>query len=296
MLGPTLIVHGTEEQKRTHLSRILKGEVVWRQGWSEPGAGSDLASLSTRAERDGDDYVLNGQKIWTSGAQHANSMYMLARTDPDAPKQRGISLFMLDMKSPGANVQPLTTMADMQSCNEVFFEHVRVPASQILGKEHRGWYAGTTLMDYERSGIGSAAGIRRQLDRLLTGAKLLPEAQQTLKRDQTRRIAYAERLIEAEIARNCSDRVISMPARGLVPNHESFAARLFSSELGRRLAELALKLFGLYGNLWDRDRSEALGGRAATAFLSAVSATIAGGTSEVQRNVIATRGLSLPRG
>src|SRR5690606_26151683 len=120
MLGPTLMVHGNDEQKQEHLSKILKGEVVWCQGWSEPGAGSDLASLQTRAMRDGDEYVLNGQKIWTSGAQHADKMYMLARTDPDAPKHRGISMLMLDMHQPGVTVQPLTNLANTQGFNEVF--------------------------------------------------------------------------------------------------------------------------------------------------------------------------------
>ena len=127
MLGPTLIIHGTEEQKEEHLSDILKGEVNWCQGWSEPGAGSDLASLQTRAVRDGDEWVINGQKIWTSGAQFARGMYMLARTDPDAPKHRGISFFMLDMKAPGVSVRPLEQMSGQAGFNEVFFEDVRVP-------------------------------------------------------------------------------------------------------------------------------------------------------------------------
>ena len=139
MFGPTLIVHGTEEQKREHLPGILDGSVQWCQGWSEPNAGSDVASVQTRAVRDGDDYVINGQKIWTTGAQYADMMYMLARTDPDAPKHRGISYFMLDMKAPGVTVRPLVTMAGSATFNEVFFENVRVPARNRLGEENRGW-------------------------------------------------------------------------------------------------------------------------------------------------------------
>ena len=151
MVGPTIITHGTEDQKKEHLSRILAGEVQWCQGFSEPGSGSDLASLQTRAVSDGDDYVINGQKIWTSGAQYAHWMFMLARTDPDAPKHKGISYFLLDMKSPGVEVRPLTNLANQNMFNEVFFTDVRVPAKNIVGEVNRGWYVGTTTLDFERS-------------------------------------------------------------------------------------------------------------------------------------------------
>ncbi|HWQ27478.1 MAG TPA: acyl-CoA dehydrogenase family protein, partial [Dehalococcoidia bacterium] len=137
MVGPTLIVHGNEEQKKEHLPRILSGEVQWCQGFSEPGAGSDLASLQTRAVRDGDDYIINGQKIWTSGAHMADWMFMLARTDPDAPKHKGISYFLVDMKSPGITVRPLVNMAGSAAFNEVFFDNVRVPARNRVGEENR---------------------------------------------------------------------------------------------------------------------------------------------------------------
>ncbi len=171
MIGPTLIEHGSEDQKALHLSRILKGEVIWCQGYSEPGAGSDLASLQTRAVRDGDDYVINGQKIWTTGAQFADWMYMLVRTDPDAPKHRGITYLLVDMKSPGVTVRPLTTLAGTQTFNEVFFEDVRVPVANRVGEENRGWYVGTTTLDFERSSIGSAIGVRKALESLIRRAK-----------------------------------------------------------------------------------------------------------------------------
>src|SRR5487761_2405159 len=174
--GPTLIVHGTEEQKQKYLPEILDGETVWCQGYSEPGSGSDLASLQTRAIRDGDDYVLNGQKIWTTGAQYADWMYMLARTDPDAPKHRGITYFLLDMKSAGVTVRPLTTLAGNQTFNEVFFEDVRVPVRNRVGDENRGWYVGTTTLDFERSSIGATIGVRKQLESLIRQAKSGPEA------------------------------------------------------------------------------------------------------------------------
>ena len=296
MLGPTLMVHGTEEQKAEILPKILAGEVVWCQGWSEPGAGSDLASLQTRAARDGDEYVLNGQKIWTTGAQHADRMYMLARTDPDAPKHRGISMLMLGMQDPGVSVRPLTTMANTQTFNEVFFEDVHVPVSNRIGEENRGWYAGMTLTDFERSGIGNSVGTQRMLRGTLAYAKNAPEDETVLAKSSTWRLDFVDRWLEAEIARLFSHLNNSIQHRGMVPNHEASMSKLFTTELGQKIARTNLKLFGLYGNLWDRTRSEAMKGRAAGGFLSAVSSTIAGGTSEIQRNIIATRGLGLPRG
>ncbi len=295
MIGPTLMVHGSEEQKQEHLTKILHGERNWAQGWSEPGAGSDLASLQTRAIRDGDEYVLNGQKIWTSGAHRADWIYMLARTDPDAPKHRGISLLMFDIKTPGVAIRPLINMADGHAFNEVFFEDVRVPTRNRLGEENRGWYVGMTLTDFERSGIGNAVGVQRVLRGLLKQATTLPE-EQTQKRHGPWRLAFADRWIEADIARLFSYLNMSLQLRNMIPNHEASMSKLYTTELNQRIAATTLKLFGLYGQLWDKDRPEALRGIAARGYLGAVSSTIAGGTSEIQRNIIATRGLGLPRG
>jgi alkylation response protein AidB-like acyl-CoA dehydrogenase len=295
MIGPTLMVHGTEEQKQEHLTKILHGERNWAQGWSEPGAGSDLASLQTRAIRDGDEYVVNGQKIWTSGAHRADWIYMLARTDPDAPKHRGISLLMFDLKTPGVSIRPLINMADGHAFNEVFFEDVRVPTRNRLGEENRGWYVGMTLTDFERSGIGNAVGVQRVLRGLLKQATTLPE-EQTQKRHGPWRLAFADRWIEADIARLFSYQNMSLQLRNMIPNHEASMSKLYTTELNQRIASTTLKLFGLYGQLWDKERPEALRGAAARGYLGAVSSTIAGGTSEIQRNIIATRGLGLPRG
>ncbi len=298
MIGPTLMVHGTDEQKKEHLTKILGGERNWAQGWSEPGAGSDLASLQTRAIRDGDEYVVNGQKIWTSGAHRADWIYMLARTDPDAPKHRGISLLMFDMKSQGVSVRPLINMANGHAFNEVFFEDVRVPVKNRLGEENRGWYVGMTLTDFERSGIGNAVGTQRRLRILLGQAQDLPEHQTRNARSKsgTWRLAFADRWIEADIAKLFSYLNMSLQDRNMIPNHEASMSKLYTTELNQRIAATTLKLFGLYGNLWDRNRDEALKGAAAGGYLGAVSSTIAGGTSEIQRNIIATRGLGLPRG
>ncbi|HKS91591.1 MAG TPA: acyl-CoA dehydrogenase family protein [Tepidiformaceae bacterium] len=285
MIGPTIIEHGTEEQKQEHLSKILRGEVMWCQGYSEPGAGSDLASLQTRAIRDGDDYVINGQKIWTTGAQFADWMYMLVRTDPDAPKHRGITYLLLDMKSPGVTVRPLTTLAGTQTFNEVFFEDVRVPVRNRIGEENRGWYVGTTTLDFERSSIGSAVGVKKSLESLLGQAKEGKEASFT--RDPSLRLEFVDRWVEADVARMLSYRVVSMQLAGKIPNYEASMCKMYSSELQQRIALLSMHLYGMHGNVRNR---------ASMGYMQAVSSTIAGGTSEIQKGIIATRGLGLPRG
>ena len=294
--GPTLLVHGTEEQKREHLSRILSGEIMWCQGWSEPGAGSDLASVQTRAVRDGDDYVINGQKIWTSGAHRADMMYLLTRTDPDAPKHRGISLLILNMKQPGVQVRPLINMANTHGFNEVFFEDARTPIKNRVGEENRGWYVGMTLTDFERSSIGSNVGVQRQLREIRALATGSPVDRVRGRESHQWRMAYADCWIEADVSRLFAFRIVSMQNAGRVPNYEGSMAKVFLSEINQRVARMALKLNGLFGNLWDAKREEADAGRAVARYLSTVSSTIGGGTSEIQRNIIATRGLGLPRG
>ncbi len=294
LLGPTLIVHGTDEQKAKYLPPILAGERVWAQGYSEPGAGSDLASVATRAVRDGDEYVVNGQKIWTSGAHAADSIFALTRTDPDAPKHRGISFLLIeDIHAPGITVRPLVNLNDKHYFNETFFEDVRVPASNLVGEENRGWYVGMTLLDFERSNIGGAVGARRTLRALMAHATSGDAPGMTQLGAGPRRAALAERWIETEVMFQYSFRIVSMQQAGLIPNYEASTAKLFNSELVQRLALTGTRVFGLHSN--NGDESTAAGGFA-RAYLAAVPATIRGGTSEVQRNIIATRGLGLPRG
>ncbi|MCC6386754.1 MAG: acyl-CoA dehydrogenase family protein [Dehalococcoidia bacterium] len=292
MLGPTLITHGNDDQKKTHIPRILDGSVQWCQGYSEPGSGSDLASLQTRAIRDGDDFVVNGQKIWTSGAHNADWCFMLARTDPDAPKHRGITYLLLDMKSPGITVRPLVNMASQHHFNEVFFEDVRVPAANAIGEINRGWYVGTTTLDFERSSIGSAVGQRQNVERNL---KWLKENKATIAPTDydAARMQWADRWIEVQTATLLSYRIISMQAAGKIPNSEASIAKGYNTELTQRIARSAVKMLGMNGQLTDR--SAPLKGNVAMGYLGSVSATIAGGTSEIQRNIIATRGLGLPR-
>ncbi|MEO6398582.1 MAG: acyl-CoA dehydrogenase family protein [Tepidiformaceae bacterium] len=286
MIGPTIIEHGTEEQKSHHLGRILRGEVIWCQGYSEPGAGSDLASLQTRGVRDGDDYVINGQKIWTTGAQYADWMYMLVRTDPDAPKHRGITYVLVDMKSPGVTVRPLTTLAGTQTFNEVFFEDVRVPVANRIGEENRGWYVGTTTLDFERSSIGSAIGVRKALEGLIKQSKA-ENSEVSFERNPKVKAEFVDRWIECEVAKMLSYRVVSMQVSGKIPNYEASMCKMFSSELSQRIANLSMHLYGMHGNVKNRS---------AMGYMQAVSSTIAGGTTEIQKGIIATRGLGLPRG
>jgi alkylation response protein AidB-like acyl-CoA dehydrogenase len=292
MLGPTLMLYGTEEQKQQFLPPIAKGEIYWCQGYSEPGSGSDLASLQTRAVRDGDEYVINGQKIWTSRAHWSQWMFMLARTDPEAPKHRGISMFLLDMKTPGIHVQPLIDMSDDHYFNQVFFEDVRVPAKNMVGEENRGWYVGATLLDFERSGIGAAIELRNTVDDLVQLAK---ETSASAPGRTGMRYELAERAMEADVSRLISYRIVSMQRAGQVPNHEASMNKAFRSEVQQRLAQTGMKLLGLYGNLKPGSPWTRLRGKLVYAYLNTVAATIRGGTSEIQRNIIAQRGLGMPR-
>jgi alkylation response protein AidB-like acyl-CoA dehydrogenase len=297
MIGPTLILYGSDEQKAEHLPKITSGEVQWCQGYSEPGSGSDLASLQTRAVRDGDDYVINGQKIWSSGAHRANWMFLLTRTDPDAPKHRGISMLLMDMKSPGIQIQPLVDMSTRHYFNQEYFDNVRVPVKNRVGEENRGWYVGATLLDFERSGIGASIGLRHQVNDLLTFvAEASKGGSVPVRVSEALRAELAERAIEADIAKLISYRLISIQKRGGVPNYEASMNKNFRSEAAQRLANTAMKVIGLYGNVYGDGPLAARKGQISRTYLTSVSATIAAGTSEINRNVIATRGLGLPRG
>jgi len=297
--GPTLIVHGTEEQKQKHLPEILGGEVVWCQGYSEPGAGSDLASLQTRAVRDGDDYVINGQKIWTSGAHWSKWMILLARTDPDAPKHRGITYFIVDMKTPGVQVRPLINAADSHEFNEVFFEDVRVPRSNVIGEENRGWYLAQTTLSFERSNIGSAVGARQTVEDLATFAREhVKDHTSTLGHNEAVRAELVDRYVEANVATLMSYKIVSIQAKeGIAPGHEASVAKMFSTELNQRIYRTAMKLTGMYGQLDAKSSGPAapMSGRIKYMYLRSIANTIEGGTSEINRNIIATRGLGLPR-
>jgi alkylation response protein AidB-like acyl-CoA dehydrogenase len=296
-LGPTVILYGTEEQKQQHLPGITSGDVVWCQGYSEPNAGSDLASLQTKAVQDGDEFILNGQKIWTSQAHYADWMFVLARTDPDAPKHRGISYFLMDMKSPGVSVRPLINMANGEAFNEVFFDNVRIPKSGLLGELNRGWYIATTTLDFERSSIGNSGQSRHALEDLTRFAKTErdPGTGRAPWERPTVRHALADLWIDLEMLRLLSYRVVSMQARGLVPNYEASITKVFNSDYVQRQSRIGVSIMGMYGGLWGDGPWAKLHGRFSRSYVANVGMAIAGGTSEIQRNIIAQRGLGLPR-
>jgi len=295
MLAPTLMIHGTDEQKQRFLPSVAKGEVQWCQGYSEPGSGSDLASLQTKAVVDGDDYIINGTKIWTSNAHRADWIILLARTDQDAPKHRGITMLLLDMKSPGVEIRPIVNMAGVHGFNQLFFDNVRVPKRNLVGEENRGWYVGATLLDFERSGVNYSASARRSLEELVQFAKETKTNGHTLSKDPTVRNRLADMSIEIEVSRMISYNIAWMQSQGTVPNKEASICKVFSTEMQQRLAETGMRMLGLYGQLAPGSKWAPMQGRIERTFLSSHSATLASGTSEIQRNIIATRGLGLPR-
>ena len=289
-VGPTIMLYGTDEQKRQFLPAIAAGDAIFCQGFSEPGSGSDLASLQTRAVLEGDDYVVNGQKIWTSYAHRAEWMILLARTDPEAPKHKGISYLLMDMESPGVTVRPLFDMLGQAHFNEVFFEDVRVPRSNLVGEENRGWYVATATLDFERSGI----------NRIIAGQKIYEDlvgfARENGPVSPAVRHRLADHGIEFEVGRLLAYKVAWMQSQGLVPNAEASISKLFGTELQQRVARTGLQLLGLAGALGPGAEQAALQGRLERYYLSTASLTVAAGTSEIMRNIIAGRGLGLPRG
>lgn len=295
LLGPTLIQHGTEEQRREHLPKILSGEVVWSQGFSEPESGSDLASLQTRAVRDGDFYVLNGQKIWTSFGHHSDWIFALVRTDPEARKHRGITFLMMDITTPGITVQPITDMRGGTPFSEVFFDDVRVPVANRVGDENQGWYVAMTTLDFERAGIGGTIKYRKELEALVRYMKS-DEGKRYIRGDAREQLRHeiAQRWIEIQVLYLLGTRTVSMQAAGEVPNYEASVSLLFGSEVHQRLAQTGINAFGPYGNIWQREGAP-LEGLFTHDYLDASPHTVLSGTSEIQRNVIATRGLGLPR-
>ncbi|MCZ6546315.1 MAG: acyl-CoA dehydrogenase family protein [Chloroflexi bacterium] len=296
MVGPCLMVHGSEEQRTRFLPPIANSEVTWCQGFSEPGSGSDLASLQTRAVKDGDDYVINGQKIWTSGATHSDWIHILTRTNPDAPKHRGISYFLLDMKTPGIEVRPIIDLAGNHMLNETFFTDVRVPADQMLGEENRGWYVAATLLDFERSGVNYPAQARRTTEQLAAWAKDTRRNGGTVYDRPGVAHGLADLYVSAEVCRLLSYRVVWMQSQDLIPNSEASVSKMFGTELNQRVANFGVNMIGLPAQRIDpQDPHAPLKSDIGRMYMTTVPYTIFAGTSEIQRNIVATRGLGLPR-
>ena len=296
MIGPTLIRLGTEEQKKRFLPPIANGQVQWCQGYSEPDTGSDLASLNTRAVEDGDDFVITGTKIWSTLAHRGDWMFMLARTDPGAPRHRGITFFLCDMSTPGVSVKPIINMAGYHSFNEVHFDGVRIPRDNIVGGVNNGWRTGMSLLNFERSGIDYVAWARRTLDDLAgyaTAAEAPGEGR--LIDDPVVSARFAELSVETDAARLMTYEVAWLQGRGEVPSVEPAMSKLTATEVNQRVHDFAIELLGMYGPLAPGSPLAEFEGTLLKLRLFYTSGPILSGTNEIQRNIIATRGLGLPR-
>jgi alkylation response protein AidB-like acyl-CoA dehydrogenase len=297
LIGPALLRHGSEAQQRRFIGPLLSGEELWCQGFSEPGAGSDLGALRTRADRDGDALVVNGQKVWTSHADIADWCFLLCRTEADAPKHKGLSLLLVDMRSRGVTVRPLRQMTgDAEFC-EVFFEDVRVPANLLVGAPGAGWQIAMGILAHERGPVWTFTfqrKIRRSLEDLLHTARAHPAGGRAL-RDPVFRQRLIQVWIEVELLRLAGYRSLTRLLRNRGdPGTESSIEKVLGSETDQHLQDIALDLFGAYGPIMEGSRAIESGNRPRS-YLYARSETIMGGTSEIQRNLIAQRLLGLPR-
>jgi alkylation response protein AidB-like acyl-CoA dehydrogenase len=294
-VGPAILLYGSEEQKRNYLPKITSAEIEFCTLYTEPGAGSDLASLKTSARRDGDEYVVNGHKIFAGNADLSDYGWLAARTDPEAPKHRGISLFVVDMKTPGITIRPTRTMSDTDFLQEVVFEDARIPAANLVGEENRGWYQMAVSLDFERSGAGRVSRAERVLNDLVEYAKTTNRNGQPLAKDPTVRTKLAQLAIEIEVARYLSYRVASLQEQGQPFNHQASIAKVYGTELSLRVHNVALQLMGLYGQLHRGSKHAPFNGRYAFEYLNSWGNMFGAGTAEIQRTIIATRGLGLPR-
>jgi alkylation response protein AidB-like acyl-CoA dehydrogenase len=297
--GPTILRYGSEAQKRRHLQPLLRGDEIWCQGFSEPEAGSDLASLRTRAERDGDDYVVDGHKVWTTLGHFADFMILLARTDPQTPKHGGISYFLAPMKIDGVTVQPLVKMTGEGGFNQVIFSGARIPADSLLGQEGQGWEIAVATLSFERGASegagGSAGGSTESLADLIALARRVerdgrPLLDDPLVRDRIAAFAIKEQAIRCSIARSATpalvaDRPLALP----------LMRKLVSSEYVQRLSEFAIELQGYAGGLWIDDPAAIDKGEWQRSYLNSFGVTIGGGTSEILRNILGERVLGLAK-
>ncbi len=292
LVGPTIIAVGTEEQKKKYLPRILSGEDIWCQGFSEPNAGSDVASLETKAVLDGDHFVINGQKIWTSYAHIAQQCLLIVRTDPAAAKHKGITALLVDMKTPGIEVSPLKMMSGDSMFNEMFFTNLRVPVSAVIGKVNEGWNVAITALANERANLGTGLYVifKRNLDAMVDQAKRLKRGGRPVIEDPVIRQRLAQAYVDLEVFRLNTTRSLSMLNKTGAPGPEGSIQKLYWSELNQRMAQIAMEVLGPYAQLTDYD-----GGRWVYNYLRSRGNTIEAGTSEVQRNIIAQRVLGLPR-
>ncbi len=303
MVGPVIYTFGTPEQKAKFLPRILSGEDWWCQGYSEPGAGSDLANLRTRAVRDGDHYVINGQKTWTTMAQHADWGFFLCRTDPDAKAQEGISFILVDMKTPGIEVRPIITLGGEHEVNEVFLDNVRVPVENRVFEENKGWTCAKFLLAHERVGIAGVAASKRGIERIRQIAATELDGEKSLLANPLFRRKVAELEMDLTALEFTELRTLAGEAAGKGPGPESSVLKIKGSEIQQRLTELTLEMAGHYGAPYFRgfgegDNEHPIGpgmwaNRAAPSYFNTRKTTIYGGSNEIQRNIIAKMVLGL---
>ena len=297
IVGPTLMEHGTETQKQRYIPKILNADEIWCQGFSEPNSGSDLASLQTKAVLDGDDFVVNGQKIWTSLGQYADWCILLVRTDTEAPKHRGISYLLVDMHSPGVTVRPLKQITGNAEFNETFFDNVRVPKQNLIGGLNEGWRIAMTTLTYERgiSSLATQVRIKQQLDAMIHYAGKTRRNGGTLSEDPVLRQDLAQAHIRVEVMLLNLYRGITSRLRGQPPGPEASLDKLYWSELDKWMQEVGMSLQGPYSQLMEGSE-HAVRGNWQYNFLRSRAGTIYSGTSEIQKNIIGERVLGLPKG
>jgi len=295
MLGPTLLQCGTEQQKQRYLPTVLTAEEIWCQGYSEPGSGSDLASLRTRAELVGDEFIINGQKVWTSGAQFSDWMFCLVRTDPDAPKHRGISYVLIDMKTPGITVRPLVQMTGDAGFNEVFFEDVRVPRDNLVGELHQGWMVANATLFHERNMLGSTTRTQMMMHNLLRLARSHRRYGKPAAEDPVIRQKLAELLGRVEAMKYHSLRQLTDVIKGRRAGLGAMVNKLVGTELNHDICALALEIMNSYAPLKRGADRVIDNGVWQYEFMFTLGLIIGGGTSQIQKNIISERGLGMPK-
>jgi alkylation response protein AidB-like acyl-CoA dehydrogenase len=295
MLVPTLLEHGSEEQKRRWVPPTIRGEILWCQGYSEPGAGSDLASLQTSAVEDGDDFLINGQKIWTSTARESQMMFALVRTEPDAKKHAGISYLLMPMDTPGIEIHPLKTMTGGAEFNQVFLENVRVPQSSVVGQRGEGWKIANTTLRHERNMLGSAAGSERLFLQAVGQLKAERRDGEPVIRDPALYDRLAQLQARALAMKYHSYRLLTSRLRNEWPGVAALVVKLAGCQLNHDIAELAIDGMGELGTLYHGSPRQRIGGMWQFQYMFSLGLIIGGGTAQIQKNIISERGLGLPR-
>lgn len=293
-VGGSLVTFGTEEQKREFLPKIIRGEAFVGLGMSETEAGSDLASLKTRATEDGDFFIIDGQKMWTSGGKYMNYIYLVARTDPEAPKHKGISEILVETKLPGITIRPTIDITGSEAWNEVFFDNVRVPKKYLIGEKNRGWYQIVHQLAYERSGMERLMANYPLFDAILKFAKETKYAGKPLAQDSLIRSRLAQLQVEFEVGRLHMYRVALVMDEGRAPDWEASMSKAYATAFEQRLASLAMDILGLYGQLLGESKLVPIMGMAPHSYLGSKGYSLQAGTSEILRNIVAIRGLGLP--